>query len=160
MENQEEIKEFGKYKVELIKEHQYYANNINLYDMVVDDYNINDALRHIGKKNYYQFLIINDKQSIGILEYKIENSEIDDKEILYLKDIYIKKEFKNKGIGKKVLSELKKLNYRIELECWYNMPANNFYKTMGFKELKTRYMLDIEWEIINNIPGSNIIYKT
>lgn len=55
LENQEEIKEFGKYKVELIKEHQYYANNINLYDMVVDDYNINDALRHIGKKIIISF---------------------------------------------------------------------------------------------------------
>lgn len=144
LENQEEIKEFGKYKVELIKEHQHYANNLNLYDMVVDKYNIKDALKNINEKNYYQFLIINDNQTIGILEYKIEKSEIDNKEILYLKDIYIKKEFRNKGIGKKVLNELRKLNYRIELECWYNMPANNFYKTFGFKELKTRYMLDNE----------------
>ena len=50
LENQEEINEFGRYKVELIKEHQYYANNLGLYDMVVDKYNINDALRHIEQK--------------------------------------------------------------------------------------------------------------
>ncbi len=144
LENQEEINEFGRYKVELIKEHQYYANNLGLYDMVVDKYNINDALRHIEQKNYYQFLIINNKQSIGIVEYKIENSEIDSKEILYLKDIYIKKEFRGRGLGREVLNELKKLKYRIELECWYGMPANNFYKSFGFKELKTRYMIDSE----------------
>lgn len=144
LESQKEIKEFGRYKVELIKEHQYYANNLGLYDMVVDKYSINDALRHIDQKNYYQFLIINDKQSIGMVEYKIENSEIDNKEILYLKDIYIKKEFRGKGLGRKVLNELKKLNHRIELECWYGMPANNFYKSFGFKELKTRYMIDSE----------------
>ena len=155
LENHKEIKEFGRYKVELIKEHQYYANNLGLQDMVVDKYNINYALRHIGKKNYYQFLIIhifpwiffiitNNKQSIGMVEYKIENSKIDNKEILYLKDIYIKKEFRGKGLGREVLNELKKLNHRIELECWYGMPANNFYKSFGFKELKTRYMIDSE----------------
>ena len=144
LENQEEINEFGRYKVELIKEHQYYANNLGLYDKVVDKYNINDALRHIDQKNYYQFLIIDNKQSIGMVEYKIENSEIDNKEILYLKDIYIKKEFRGKGLGREVLNELKKLNNRIELECWYGMSANNFYKSFGFKELKTRYMIDSE----------------
>lgn len=142
LESQDEIETFGKYKVALIKEHQYFANNLGLYDMVVDNYNIDDALRHIGQKNYYQFLIIINKQSVGMLEYKIETSEIDNNEILYLKDIYIKKECRCKGIGKKVLNELKKLNYRIELECWYNIPANNFYKSFGFKELKIRYMFD------------------
>lgn len=144
VQNDNEIEEFGKYKVDLIKEHQYYANRLGLYDMVVEKYNINDALRHIDEKNYSQFLIMNDNQSIGIVEYKIDKSEIDNKEILYLKDIYIKREFRGKGLGREALNELKKLNYRIELECWYGMPANNFYKSFGFKELKTRYMIDTE----------------
>ena len=56
IQNHIEIEEFGKYKVDLIKEHQYYANKLGLYDMVVDKYNINDALRHIDEKNYNQFL--------------------------------------------------------------------------------------------------------
>ena len=142
IQNHNEIEEFGKYKVDLIKEHQYYANKLGLYDMVVDKYNINDALRHIDEKNYNQFLIVNDNQTIGIVEYKIDKSEIDNKEILYLKNIYIKKEFRSNGLGREVLNELKKLNYRIELECWYGMPANNFYKSFGFKELKTRYMIE------------------
>ncbi len=142
--NNNETEEFGKYKVELIKEHQFYASKLGLHDIVVDKYNIDDALRHIGEKNYYQFLIIEDNQSIGIVEYKIVKSEIDNKEILYLKNIYIKKDHSGKGLGRKVLNELKELNYRIELECWYGMPANNFYKSLGFKELKTRYMLDSE----------------
>ena len=143
VESFNETEEFGRYKVELIKEHQYYANRLGLYDIVVDKYNINDALRHINEKNYFQFLIMKDNQSIGIVEYKIDISEIDNKEILYLKDIYIKKEFRGKGFGKQVLNELEKLNYRIELECWYGMPANNFYKSFGFKEIKTRYMIDV-----------------
>lgn len=144
VQNYNETEEFGRYKMDLIKEHQYYANKLGLYDMVVDKYNINDALRHIGQKNYYQFLIMHDNQSIGMVEYKIEKSEIDNRDILYLKDIYIKKEFRGIGFGRKVFNELKKLKYRIELECWYSMPANNFYKSLGSKELKTRYMIDSE----------------
>ena len=46
------------------------------------------------------------------------------------------------GLGKKVINELRKMQYRIELECWYNMPANDLYKSLGAKEIKTRYMFD------------------
>ncbi len=144
VQSNNEIEQFGKYKVDLIKEHQYYANKLGLHDMVVDKYNLEDALRHIAEKDYYQFLIVKDDLNIGIVEYQIMKSEIDDVEILYLKDIYINKNFRGIGLGRKVLNELKKLNYRIELECWYDMPANNFYKSFGFKELKARYMINNE----------------
>ncbi len=143
-QNDKDIEQFGKYKLALIKEHQYYANKLGLYDIVVDNYNIDDALKHIGEKNYFQFLIIENNESVGIVEYKIMKSEIDNKEILYLKNIYIEKKYRGIGLGRKVLNELKKLNYRIELECWYGMPANNFYKSFGCKELKTRYMFENE----------------
>lgn len=144
VQSNNEIEQFGKYKVDLIKEHQYYANKLGLHDMVVDKYNLEDALRHIAEKDYYQFLIVKDDLNIGIVEYQIMKSEIDGVEILYLKDIYINKNFRGIGLGRKVLNELKKLNYRIELECWYDMPANNFYKSVGFKELKARYMINNE----------------
>ena len=42
------------------------------------------------------------------------------------------------------MNELKKKKYRIELECWYNMPSNEFYKSLGMKEIKTCYMLDVK----------------
>ena len=69
-------------------------------------------------------------------------SEIDNKEILYIKDIYIKETDRGLGIGKQVISELRKKKYRIELECWYGMPSNDMYKSMGAKEIKTRYMFE------------------
>lgn len=137
-----EIELFGKYKVELIKYHQEYANKLGLQDQMVEKYNINNAIRHIKENGYYQFLIINDNKTIGILEYQITKSDIDSKDILYLKNIYIKEEYRGKGIGKKVIKELQKLNYRIELECWYGMPSNELYKSLGAKEIKTRYILE------------------
>lgn len=141
VESTEEIKQFGKFKVDLIKYHQQYANELGLFDTVVNDYDDNKAIRNIGKTGFYQFLLNFNNNYVGIVEYQIQKSDIDNTTILYLKDIYIEKTYRRKGISTKVINELKKLNYRIELECWYGMPANEFYKSIGAKELKTRYML-------------------
>lgn len=137
-----DIEIFGKYKVELIKFHQQYAQKLGLFDNVVDNYNYDDAIRHIDEKGYFQFLIQVENEIVGIIEYQITNSDIDKKKILYIKDFYIDDNFRGKGIGKEVMKLLKELNYRIELECWYEMPANNLYKSLGMREIKTRYMMD------------------
>lgn len=137
----EEIKLFGEYKVKLIKYHQQFARELGLFDLVVDKYNLNDALRHIGKDDYFQFLIVDNDNVVGILEYQITKSDIDDSDILYIKDIYIDDNFRGNGIGRTAILELKKMGYRIELECWYGMPANGLYQALGAKEIKTRYML-------------------
>lgn len=137
-----DIEIFGNYKLDLIKFHQQYAQKLGLFDKVVDNYNYEDAIRHINKKGYFQFLIKVENDIVGIIEYQITNSDIDKKKILYIKDFYIDEDFRGKGIGKEVINLLKKLNYRIELECWYEMPANNLYKSLGMREIKTRYMME------------------
>ena len=137
-----DIKTFGEYKVELIKFHQEYAEKLGLFDKVVDNYNFNDAIRHIKQKGYFLFLIQTENKTVGILEYKITESDIDQKKILYIKNIYIDNNFRGKGVGKGVIKLIKTLNYRIELECWYGIPANNLYKSLGMKEIKTQYMMN------------------
>lgn len=137
-----DIKIFGKYKVELIKFHQQYAKKLGLFDNVVDNYNYNDAIRHINQKGYFQFLIQLENEIVGIVEYQITNSDIDKKEILYIKDLFVDDKFRGKGIGKEVMRLLKTLKYRIELECWYQIPANNLYKSLGMQEIKKRYMIN------------------
>lgn len=141
VKTEEEIKILGKYKVDLIKYHQQFASKLGLYDEKVDKYTYDDAIRHVGEENYWQFLIIYDIKEIGILEYQIIQSDIDKKEIIYIKNIYIKEFFRNMGISKQIIDNLKKQNYRIELECWYDIPANYFYKSLGAKEITVRYML-------------------
>ncbi len=138
----DDIEIFGNYKVDLIKLHQQYAQKLGLFDKVVENYNYDDAIRNINKKGYFQFLIKVENDIVGIIEYQITNSDIDKKRILYIKDFYIDENFRGKGIGKEVINLLKKLNYRIELECWYEMPANNLYKSLGMREIKTRYMME------------------
>ena len=111
-----DIEIFSKSKAELIKFYQQYNG--------VDNYNYDDVIHHINERGYFQFLI------------QVENEK------LCIKDFYIDNNFRGKGIGKEVIKLLKELNYRIELEYWYGMPANNLYKSLGIREIKTRYMMD------------------
>lgn len=138
----EDIKIFGTYKLELIKLHQKYANNLGLVDNFVDNYSYDDAIKNINEENYFEYLISYNNKNIGVLEYKIIKSDIDNEEIIYIDNIYIKQEYRGLGIGKNIINELKKQGKRIELECWYGMPANYLYRSLGMKELKTRYMMD------------------
>ena len=62
-----DIKIFEEYKVELIKFHQEYAEKLGLFDKVVDNYNFNDAIRHIKQKGYFQFLIQIENKTVGII---------------------------------------------------------------------------------------------
>lgn len=142
IDNPCDIELFGNYKVELMKYHQQFAQKLGLFDKVVDNYSYEDAIRHINKRGYFQFLIEVNNNIVGMIEYQIITSDIDKKKILYIKYIYIEQRFRRKGIGKEVINSLKKLNYRIELECWYDMPANDLYKSLGMKEIKTRYMME------------------
>ncbi len=142
VKSEEDIKKYGNYKVELVKYHQQYANKIGLFDKVVDSYDYNRAIRHIGENNFFQFFIQIENEKVGILEYQITISDIDKKEILYLKNLYIFEQFRGKGIGKEIINILKKLNYRIELECWYGIPAKKLYQSLGMKEIKIRYMIE------------------
>lgn len=141
VETREDIKQFGEYKVQLIKYHQQYANLLGLQDNAVEKYSYESAVRNVGKPDYHQFLIMDKTDPVGILEYQITNSDIDGAPILYLKNIYITASARGNGIGTRIVTGLKELGYRIELECWYGMPSNRLYKELGAKEIKTRYVL-------------------
>jgi len=136
-----DIKLFSKYKFECIKLHQQYANEMELNDQVVEKYTINDTMKHYNKKNYYQYLIEYNNQPVGIVECSKKISKIDNKKYLYLDIIFIDENYRRKQIASDTIKELKeKFKLRIELECWYDLPANNLYKSMEMKEIKTRYV--------------------
>ena len=141
LKTNKDVKLFGTYKLEMIKYHQQYANKLGLQDRVVDEYSYEDAIKHIVKSSYHQFLIVDDACPVGMLEYQLSTSDIDGMPILYVKGIYIEELSRGKGLGRAAINELRRIGYRIELECWYGMPANDVYKALGAKEIKTRYIL-------------------
>lgn len=140
--NNEDIDLFSKYKVILIKFHQKYANELGLIDKVVEKYDVAKAMKYIGKDGYYQYIIEYEDKDVGFVEYKIDISEIDNEKITEIKNIYIEDKYRNLGIAKDTIVKIReKTNNRIELECWYGIPANTIYKSLGMKELKTRYIM-------------------
>lgn len=141
VETVEDVQQFGKLKVELIQHHQQFANSLGLTDKVVEGYTLDSAIRNVGKFDFHQFLILVDGLSVGVLEFQFTVSDIDDARILYLKSIYIREEHRGKGIGSRVIKWLKRLGYRVEQECWYGMPSNGLYRSLGAREIKTRYVL-------------------
>lgn len=140
IESNKEKEIFIELKLELVKLHQEYASKLGIFDQVVDKYDYRDAMRHFGEKGFFQFLIKMDWEIIGILEYQVTTSDIDNQKIVYIKKLYIKEGYQGKGYSRIVMEEVKKLGYRIELECWYEMPANDVYKALGMHQMKTRYI--------------------
>lgn len=140
--DEEKLKIFAKYKIDCIKYHQQFANKLELHDVVVEKYDYNEAIKHYKEKSYYQYLIKYSDNYVGMVEYKLIKSEIDDKEIVYIDVIYIDEKYRGNHLAKKIINYLKeKYDTRIELECWYEMPSNNFYTSLGMRKIKTRYML-------------------
>ncbi len=141
VETKDDIDLFANYKLDLIKSHEYYAEKLELVDKKVNSYSKEDAIRNIGKEDFYQFIINYNNIDVGFIEYDIEISDIDSKEIVYIKNMFINNDYRHVGIGTEVLNNLKEnTKSRIELECWYDMPANELYKKLGMKQIKTRYV--------------------
>ncbi len=134
---------FVKYKVLLIKYHQQYANALGLVDKIVEKYNEKDAKKHIGENNFFQYIIEFENNDAGILEYSIKTSDIDNKSILYIKNVFIDSKYRGFGIGKEVLLKIRnETDFRIELECWYGMPANELYKKFRNEGIKDKIYLE------------------
>ena len=56
--SKDEIEKFGKYKVDLIKEHQYYANKLGINDKMVEKYDFDKAIRYVGIKAIINFFLL------------------------------------------------------------------------------------------------------
>ena len=85
--------------------------------------------RQIENENYTYFFIINDNQIAGY-------AGISDKcTYLFLSKLYIKKEWRHKGLGRKVIDYLKRMKFpRIRLTVnKYNKNTINAYLKYGFK---------------------------
>lgn len=131
--------------VELLKYHKGYAEILGINDKVVDAYTKEDAKKHFNDNNFRHYIIVNGGKNIGILQINLIKSDIDDEECIHISKIWSDGSYKGVlrgviGILRNKFKEVKS----IELECWYNLPANEVYKHIGFKSYCTLYRLDIK----------------
>lgn len=129
-----------RHKLELIRIHLEKSKELGLEDIICKNYTDGRAIRNMNKPGYTDLIIYKDNKDCGIVSYRKIKSDIDNKPIIYISSLFIKTEFRRQGIATEIIKYIKhKENLRIELEVWYSLESNEFYKSLGFKELKTRY---------------------
>lgn len=85
----------------------------------------------------YTLVILESGCIIGYASYKIVEKLT---KVLWIDEIVIKENFRNKGYGKRILNYIEKISKdkgceSIELSCWsFNKRAFKIYKHLGFEE--------------------------
>lgn len=104
--------------------------------------------------------LLKDGKEIGFALYLFLFATFKCKPTLYLEDLYILEEHRNKGYGKKLFKELAKIakekgSTRLEWTCLdHNEKGLFFYNSLGAKRLEDRRMLRLEDEKIDEFLKS------
>lgn len=134
---------------------QYKKDIIYMYskDLAEDEKeNINEyVITSVNEifKDYYN-IIIDDKiiGSVGIRD--LENAKL-------LDEIYLEKEFRNKGIGTDIIRKIIENNESVYLWVYKeNIKAVSLYKTLGFKiidETESRYYMEYNEKVKRKIKN-------
>lgn len=133
--------------LELVKYHGEYADKAGIQDDVVSGYTLDKAGRHLGQLGYYNYIIDKGGVYVGIVQVEPIISEFNSKPALIIYKIYITKLAQNTGVFQDTLEVLKQYFpdiKSIELDCWYNLPAEEVYKHLGFKSAYTHYFKEIK----------------
>lgn len=136
---------FKKLYKQLLDEHQTYANKLGLIDPIIENYDLL-KLDRTNNKNImnYKIKMIDGLQwaYVGVLRIEIMYTDIYNPGHLYcyIHGLKVATET-HQGVATMILDSLKEIFGAIELECWYDMPANYLYNKLG-KKLYTRYRID------------------
>lgn len=131
-----EIKDFAKLTSEIWHEYWTCILSNEQIDYMVDKFQSEDAIaEQINNENYTYFYIMYDNQKAGYIGLSRK------KDYLFLSKLYLKKEYRHKGIGKKAFDFIKQFaennDYnKIRLTVnKYNVNTINAYNKWGFKTI-------------------------
>jgi len=121
-------------------------NELAEYEKLLDEVKVTEKILKenlFGKRKYAEVIIAElEKIPVGQALFFHNFSTFLGKPGIYLEDLYVKPEFRGKGIGKallkKVIETAKERNCgRVEwVVLDWNKPSIDFYKRMGAKEMK------------------------
>ena len=117
---------------------------------------------HLFKEKVAEVIIAEyDNTPAGFALYFTNFSTFLGKPGIYIEDIFVKPEFRGKGLGKQLLSYLAKLvlerNYgRLEWACLdWNEPSIKFYKSQGAQALHEWTVYRVSGEELGMLAGKN-----
>lgn len=128
-----------------------YIEKIAKYEKLLDKVSNNEELlkKNIFQKKYAKIVLIlnENNKTIGYLVYYFNYSTFTGKPGLYIEDLYLDEEERNKGYGTIIFNEIKKIAKdnkcgRIEWVCLnWNTNSLNFYKKMHAESLNEWILL-------------------
>ena len=135
-----ELKKVEKEEIKILAElaseiwHEYWPCILTpeQIDYMVENFQSENAIKEqIANENYTYYFLINDGEIAGYTG--VSNK----RKYLFLSKLYIKKEFRHKGIGRKAFEEIKKFGFnRIQLTVnKYNKNTIDAYLKYGFKTI-------------------------
>lgn len=126
------VKEENEFFKDWIKKEWMSHNQFNLlYQLDLD------AEITFSEDEFY-YKIVRNNEMVGFVGLMLKDDELFHSRVLYLYRLYIDDNYRNLGIGTKVMEKLiemaKEMERDIELECFDNNPAIHLYERMGFKD--------------------------
>lgn len=118
-----------------------------------------------GENRYFNTLLVDAIQddrtgTVGFALYFFTFSTFEGKPTLYLEDLFVKPEYRGRGIGKSLLIELAKI--ALERDCarmeWavldWNEPSIKFYESLGAEPMSEWTVFRMERAAIRNLAES------
>jgi GNAT superfamily N-acetyltransferase len=131
-----------------------------LHEVIVTESELRNNL--FGRRKYAEVLIAwFDNKPAGMALFFHNYSTFVGKPGIYLEDLYVKPEFRSKGIGKRLLLELIKLAGkrncgRVEWAVLnWNQPAIGFYEKLGAEQMESWRIFRLTRDKIDNINNSS-----
>lgn len=133
---EKEINELASLALEIWHEYWTVILSPEQIDYMVEKFQSAEAIRQqIVNENYEYYFINIDGVSAGYFGISFKN------DYLFLSKLYIKKEFRHKGLGTKAFEEIKRIAVKYNLNSIqltvnkYNKNTIEAYKKWGFKEI-------------------------
>jgi len=138
-----ELMEYAQMVLVLCKQHFELRTQVGYadYNNEAENYNCYNILGDFNRKGTHFYFITCNSKNIGTIASYEQNSEVNDEPIIYVDSLYILPEYRNMGVGKKVMAYLKNKvrPKKIELHCLYGNEAELFYEKIGAKKVKIVY---------------------
>ena len=135
-----DIKDFALMKQAEMRSHITNAITLGIQDNYCINFSEQDALSDL--EEYATFIIKYDNTSVGFIQVSDFPYFGKDSRGIKLDNIYIKDEYRNKGIATNIIYNLRNKFNNIVMEVWYEIDALKLYEKIGLREIGKIMLLD------------------
>ena len=135
-----DIKEFALMKINEMRYHIQSAKKLGIQDNYCINFNEEDAINDL--EEYNTFIIKYNNIVIGFIQISDFPYYGKDNVGIKIDNLYIKEQYRNKGIATNIINNLKNKFDNISLEVWYEIDSLKKYESIGFREIGKIMLLD------------------